>query len=163
MAIDNTYVAIATQTLGSATTSLNFNSISGAYTDLVLIVTGSPTAATQGQFLQFNSDTSTNYSTTYIYGDGTSAASTRTSSQTGIQIGNLTSGVQHNTIVQIMNYSNTTTYKTALSRYNNTANSTGAQVGLWRSTAAITSITVYLNSSTFIAGSTFSLYGIKAA
>jgi hypothetical protein len=63
-----------------------------------------------------------------------------------------------------MNYSNTTTNKTILSRINNAENSTVARVTLWRNTAAIS--TIFLtegNGANFIAGSTFTLYGIKAA
>ena len=69
-------------------------------------------------------------------------------------------------ILQLMNYSNTTTYKTILSRTNAAANGVDATVGLWRSTSAITSIEIGKNSGmsgTFQIGSTFTLYGIKAA
>jgi hypothetical protein len=77
-----------------------------------------------------------------------------------------------NTIVHIMNYSNTTTFKTYLARNNNAATSgtyvgTEAIVGLAQLTAAITSITIGTASGStdynFATGSTFSLYGIKAA
>ena len=74
-------------------------------------------------------------------------------------------------IVQINNYANTSVYKTALIRGNSINPSTSASnattlVGLWRSTAAINSITIYSEGggSYYIAsGSTFTLYGIKAA
>jgi len=62
-----------------------------------------------------------------------------------------------------MNYANSTTNKTVLSRGNNTGNHTIAYVGLWRSTAAITSMLLGTTGSTWMAGSTFTLYGIKAA
>ena len=67
------------------------------------------------------------------------------------------------TNIQIMNYSNTTTYKTALSRSNNANTGTDAIVGLWRSTAAINSIVVLISGNQFATGSTFTLYGIKSA
>jgi hypothetical protein len=38
MAAGNTYTPLATQTLGSAAASVTFSSISGAYTDLVLVL-----------------------------------------------------------------------------------------------------------------------------
>jgi hypothetical protein len=65
-----------------------------------------------------------------------------------------------------MNYSNTTTYKTALNRSNQAAGGVDATVGLWRSTAAIDTIRFYANtngSQNFLTGSTFTLYGIAAA
>jgi len=163
-----TYEAIQTTTLGTAAASYTFSSISGAYTDLVLIcslaiVTGSPEI-----HFRVNSDTATNYSMTILSGNGTAASSLRqTSSSAGIQIGyngvpNTTLGNQ-TSITNIQNYSNTTTYKTAISRSNNAAFGTDAIVGLWRNTAAITSITIKPTSSSFATGSVLTLYGILAA
>jgi hypothetical protein len=65
-------------------------------------------------------------------------------------------------ITHFMNYSNTTTYKTALTR-SNSPYGTEAAVNLWRNTSAITSITLFIQSSTLNAGTTFTLYGIAAA
>ena len=60
-----------------------------------------------------------------------------------------------------MNYANTTTFKTYLARYNATSTQLSDEVALWRSTAAINSITLTAVSANFNAGSTFTLYGIK--
>jgi len=65
----STYTPIATQTLGSATGTVTFTSISGSYTDLVLVITGNTNNPTN-PVLQFNGDTTTNYSHTYISGTG---------------------------------------------------------------------------------------------
>jgi hypothetical protein len=161
MAAGNTYVALATQTLGSAAASVTFSSISGAYTDLILVFNGTE-SANQYVAFQVNSDTGSNYSFTRLYGDGTSAYSSRGSSTT---FGRLGIGDPTNrtlTITHFMNYSNATTYKTVLSRSN--ADFVGAVVNLWRSTAAITSITALTTTAdTFSVGSTFTLYGIAAA
>jgi hypothetical protein len=64
-----------------------------------------------------------------------------------------------------MNYSNTTTYKTTLSRDGNVNQSVvESSVGLWRSTAAINIITMGdFGASTMAAGTTATLYGIAAA
>jgi hypothetical protein len=64
----------------------------------------------------------------------------------------------------IMDYSNSTTFKTVLSRTSNAGNGTGATVCLWRKTPeVITSITIFTESAiNFAIGSTFSLYGIQA-
>ena len=162
-----TYEKIATTTLGSAQNTITFTSISGSYTDLI-IVTNILGVNTTGYAagLQFNSDTGSNYSTTNLYGTGSSVASTRASSQTVMYNLSTDLGFNNsvsNAIIQIMNYSNTTTNKTVLTRWNQADRGTMANVGLWRSTSAITSIDIKLFSTyTFNSGSTFTLYGIKA-
>ena len=154
-----TYEPIATTTLGSAAASYTFSSIPSAWTDLVIIVAGTDSAlAAIG--LQFNSDTGSNYSRTTLSGDGSAASSDRQTSLTSSNIG-LIGTVQSNTIFSIMNYSNSTTYKTALARANVSDSLVRAAVGLWRNTAAITSIKLLSNS--FQTGTTLTLYGIKAA
>jgi hypothetical protein len=65
--------------------------------------------------------------------------------------------------VNVMNYANSTTYKTTLSRADAANEELTAIVGLWRSTAAITSIKVAADAGiNFSTGSTFTLYGIKS-
>lgn len=163
-----TYSAIATTTLGSAAASVSFTSISGSYTDLVLVISarmsgGGGASAIQAQF---NSDTGSNYSFTLLNGDGSSATSARNSNQTQAAIGLATdtAGEFSTNIVQISNYSNTTTYKTLLARAGIASDRVRAIVSLWRSTSAITSITVINNGAVnFVSGSTFTLYGIKSA
>ena len=161
MAAGNTYVAIAEQTLGSAAATVTFSSISGSYTDLVIVISGSVTTGGPNIYLQYNGDTATNYSQTILYGDGSSAGSFRNSTTNKQVIGdaNTTIGT---TIANVMNYSNSTTYKTNLAR-NSMSAYVEAWVGLWRSTSAINSVLIGVTSSTFIAGSTFTLYGIAAA
>jgi len=162
-----TYEPIATNTLGSNTTTITFSTISGAYTDLVLVCQIQKSTAT-GTYLQmrFNSDTGSNYSTTFLSGNGTSAISWRDSNRTDINL-DYYAAPQNNswTIrnISINNYSNTTTYKTVLNRANDASQGTDAGVHLWRSTAAISTITLTMPSNDFITGSTFTLYGIKAA
>ena len=160
----STYTPIATQTLGSAAASVTFSSISGTYTDLILVVAGQATGAQRNLLLQFNGDTASNYSATILYGDGSSAGSVRVTSQTSANVGGIDSTSQSNTIAHIMNYSNSTTYKTILGHGNSASNIVAAKVALWRSTSAITSIVAFLAASdTFTAGSTFTLYGVKSA
>ena len=160
-----TYIPLATQTLGSAAASVTFSSIPGTYTDLVLVIAGIfSTAGSTSVVLQLNSDTGTNYSNTFIYGNGTSVTSGRGSNQTNMQLGYMSGSAQTNTIINLMNYSNTTTFKTALGRGNSMPDFTIARVALWRNTAAVTSIKVLPDSAlNFDTGSTFSLYGIASA
>ena len=151
-----TYDKIATNTLGSTSSSVTLSSIPATYTDLVLVVDSTITDGSVDFLLRINGDSSINYSRTYMYGDGTSAVSGRNTS-----IDRIGSGTK--LIYHFMNYANTTTNKTVLGRYGTAGSLTLAQAALWRSTAAITSITMLLPSSTFTVGSTFTLYGIKAA
>lgn len=169
MAAGSTYTPIATTTLGSAQSSVTFNSFSG-YTDLVIIINnvkhsfgGSSTV--RDDLLQFNSDTGSNYSLTQLYGDGSSAGSVRYSNQTAVQTDYpmASASAGGTIIVNINNYSNSTTYKTVLQR-TNTPDRVSAYVNLWRNTAAITSIKVGPSGSyTMSAGTVITLYGILAA
>ena len=169
MAAGSTYTPLATQTLSSDTASISFSSISGAYTDLVIIAQFGQTTGGNAVGMQFNSDTANNYSITSFYGNGTTAASDKLANTShiwgayNIAPSSVVSGVAK---WNIQNYSNATTYKTALCRYdNNDASYPGASavVGLWRSTAAITTITIKPSAGSLKSGSTFSLYGIAAA
>jgi hypothetical protein len=163
MAAGATYTPIATQTLGSSAATVTFSSISGAYTDLKLVFTGVVGSGGDAFYLRFNGDSATNYSNTELKGSGTAASSARYSSVTYMYaLGNGLSANQTNVIVDINNYSNATTYKTGLFRYNDANGYVAATIGLWRSTSAITSISI--NSlGAYTTGSTFTLYGIKAA
>ncbi len=159
-----TYEKIATTTLSSNASSITFNSISQNYTDLVFITSGASQPAGGGSIsLRFNGDTASNYSYIYVFGGGSGSGSTGA-------FGNVSGCLvnRHNTTegsgwASIMNYSNTTTYKSLISRGggNNIAIMLG---GMWRSTAAITSISCAMESGPgFATGFTATLYGIKAA
>ena len=167
-----TYEPIATYTVPSAQANYTFTSIPSTYTDLVLIGSAKSSLTTTTQVkLTFNSDTTTNYSWTRLLGDGSAASSARGTTQAYVEVGyiagNSGSPSPDMFILQIQNYANTTTYKTLLSRWQsmNAANAyVAAVVGLWRKTPeAITSITLTPTSANFDTGSTFTLYGIKAA
>ena len=76
MAAGNTYTPIATNTLSSATASVTFSSISGVYTDLVLVITPTiPTGAYDILMRVGNGtvDSGTNYSVTRVSGTGSAA------------------------------------------------------------------------------------------
>ena len=163
----STYTPIATSTLGTVTNSVTFSSIAGTYTDLVLVFNGGVTSGTVNFTMRYNSDSATNYSNTDLTGDGSAATSHGTSNTSNIlcnYYGYLTPDQNTNILINITNYSNSTTYKTNLTRSNNAGNGTAATVGLWRSTAAITSIQCIASGGiNFSVGSTFTLYGVKSA
>ena len=161
----NTYVALKTETIAVATPSITFDltGISG-YTDLVLVGSGTIATGLQSIVMRFNGDTGSNYSFTYLIGNGTSAFSGRAANTTFALAGICEPPTISNFLVQIQNYSNSTTYKTVLSRRNLSASFVTSDVSVWRNTAAITSITLFPeNSVNFAVGSTFNLYGIANA
>ena len=166
MAAGSTYTPIATTTANGSVNSITFNSFSG-YTDLVLIFLGKVSSGSGDLGLRFNSDTGTNYSYTWLSSQagGTSGRGTSTSSITLTEYSYLDNTRDTLSITNIMNYSNATTYKSILTRGNKTGYGVDAKVGLWRSTSAITSITLFSTGSNpnFESGSTFTLYGISAA
>ena len=162
-----TYEKIATTTIsGTSTTTVTLSSISSSYTDLVLVLRGG--CDNSSMRMQFNSDTGSNYSTTLMAGTGSAANATRQTGQDAILITGAygTQTAASNTITHIMNYSNATTFQTVYSRCNQggTSGATEAFVGLWRNTAAVTtiSLTAINGIGTWFNGSTVNLYGIKA-
>lgn len=160
MAAGSTYTPIATTTLGSTTASYTFSSIPSTYTDLRVVINGNLTSL-EDIGVRFNGDSGTNYSYTGLTGTGSSATSGRQSNQNYAYVGSL-DGSASMTSYDFMNYSNATTYKTFLNRTSAAGWVVYARVGLWRSTAAINSISLTPVNS-FATGTTLTLYGIKAA
>jgi hypothetical protein len=157
-----TYTPIASITLGATASSVTFSSIPQTYTDLVLVGSVNTTAGLD-YWYRLNGDTGTNYSNTRLSGNGSTASSFRAASASLIYLNAATASGQHNFTMHLMNYSNTTTNKTQLIRFDNAGTDTILRVGLYRSTAAISTVLIQTDSSTFTAGSTFNLYGILGA
>ena len=169
MASARTYDQLAYSVLGGAVATVTFSSISGSYTDLQLVV--SSTNATAPTFLgiYFNGDTATNYSYRYLKGDRTSVTggSTQTSASLVLAQSTESTTTPSLMVVDVFQYANTTPYKTVIAQHASDQSASGGvtvSCGLWRNTAAITSITIRNNNSyNFNVGSTFALYGIKSA
>jgi len=160
-----TYEPIARNTLTGNQTDVTFSSISSIYTDLVLILnTGSSTGAAAA-LMQFNGDTGNNYSFIQMWGPNSSTAYSESQATASyIDMQSVGTTVLHSNICNIMSYSQTSKYKGLITRaYDANNNRWYQSLGTWRSTAAINQIKIYLNTGQFIAGSTFSLYGIKGA
>jgi hypothetical protein len=165
VAAGTTYTSLATQTLSSNTATITFSSISQSYTDLVIVVNGGQSVATANAYFQFNNDTTALYSNVYMSGNGTTAVTARVADQNFIRMDyyGWETSLNGNAIINIQNYSNTTTYKTALIRYNTAGYGTSAIVGTWRSTSAINRVDIKSEAYAWLSGSTFTLYGIAAA
>lgn len=160
-----TYTLIASTTVaGTSTTNVTFSSIPATYTDLVLVA---QYKAVGNNYLmcRFNGDTGSNYSRTELRGDGSSATSQRLSNESYAYITSIyaAAGELGTFILNLNDYSNTTTFKTVISRGNNNSTGTGVNANLWRSTSAINTILVTPIGNGYDVGSTFKLYGIEAA
>lgn len=162
-----TYEPIATTTLGSATNTFTFSTISGSYTDLRLVIVTTPSTSLQ-VFMRFNGISTTTYSGTEFRADGSSAGSDRYTNDTGAYFtwGYLVTSAQPVLLTaDIFSYAGATN-KTLLTTMGQDRNGTGVLergVHLWRSTSAITSIETRTTTGNFGVGTTATLYGIKAA
>lgn len=174
-----TYEAIATYTIPSSTTNYTFTSIPSTYTDLELVAVAKGTGA--GDYLEIRMgngsvDTGSNYSYVDIYASGSTGSM-------GSGAGNPISfiylhgfGAMLNSTntgpmfakATIFDYANTTTHKKVLiksagirdgSGYSHTAE---MMMGSWRSTSAVNTLQVLAGNYSMAAGTTLTLYGIKA-
>jgi len=159
MAAGNTYTQIASTTVGTATNTITFSSIPSTYTDLVVIMNGTATVAADVYFYYNSDTTNSNYSNTYFYGNGSTVGTGRDPIP---GVGTFYTTVT-NIIANVMNYSNSTTYKTAINRSDTAASAVIARVMMWRNTAAINQLVIKQSSGNFNTGATFSIYGITAA
>ena len=158
-----TYEPIATTTLSTAG-AITFTSIPSTYTDLILVISGNNINSTAQLYMRLNSDGGSNYGTTYMYGNGSSAGSSNQSpySFAAASRGTMTSE-QFTSIVHFMNYANTSIRKTFLVRTSQSNSETYASADQWSSTSAISSITFSQTLGNMAVGTTATLYGIKAA
>jgi len=172
----NTYTLIASNTLSSSASSITFSAIPNTFTDLVVkssARSASSTSDRDGFKLSFNEtlSSSTAYSSTQIYGDGSTASSTRSSNNDYIFLrshldrNGLTASTFGNSEIYIPNYNASTTHPVGafgVAENNATAGYLSAEGGLYGTAESITSIKLQtLSGSQFVSGSSFFLYGIK--
>ena len=163
----STYEPIATTTLGSATATITFSSISSAYTDLRLVFVYTTNTANRTLQIRYNNDSSALYSSTRLWGDGTTVTTDRNTNGTEliVQTASTSATIPVYFEADIFSYAGST-YKTGLfgdAGDKNGSGQVGKCVGLWRSTSAITAVRITAQSSYFVNGSTANLYGIAAA
>jgi hypothetical protein len=168
-----TYEPIATTTISSATPSYTFSSIPATYTDLKLITTirSDRGGYSAELFIQMNGITTSSYSNLSLRGDGTTATSNFIANETSISGTNICADLADSNlftlaIIDFFSYAgstNKTIFATSGSQPRSIENYSRAVVGLFRSTAAITSITLSTSGTNIMAGTVISLYGIKAA
>ncbi len=163
----NTYVAIATTTVGSGGASdITFSSITGTYTDLLLKISARHTTnETSNDILLTLNGSTSNFTAKRLYGDGSSASSDTNSQRVGITVGaSATASTFGSTDAYFPNYAGSTN-KSFSSDMVGENNATLAYsiltAGLWSDTSAITSIKIAPASGSFVQHTTATLYGIK--
>jgi hypothetical protein len=171
----NTYIAIATVTVGSGgASSIDFTSIPATYTDLCLLYSIRSAGSYDNVSIRFNSNTSS-YSTRRLLGNGSSVSSDTASGVSGnpgsaalcgaIPGTSQTANTFGNQLVYIPNYASSN-YKSVSCDSVDENNATGANTeltaSLWSNTSAITSIRLLgYHGNNFAQYSTATLYGIK--
>ena len=166
------FESITTTTLSTATASVTFSSIPATYKHLQLRCLARTNRADVSDQLriQINSDTASNYSTHSLSCDGASATAGGTANETYMFLGraagaSASASIFGVTVIDIVDYANTSKYKTfrglAGTDFNGSGN-VSLLSGAWRNTAAITSVQVTFIGSLMSEYSHFALYGIKA-
>lgn len=162
-----TYDLIETVTLTSSG-SVTFTSIDGSYRDLILVCEFvAPNTWAVPSKLVVNSDTGSNYSRTYMYGNNTNYNAGTQTGLTSLPLYLLSAAQEDQrqlVTVDIMDYSNTSKHKSVIMRAGNAyRKALDFAVMKWASTSAITSLEVggTVGQPT-AAGSTFSLFGVVA-
>ena len=167
----NTYTLIQAVTLTSAAATIEFTSIPQTYTDLLYKISARMSVDTASVFLRFNG-TTTDGSTLWIDGDGTSATGNLDSSYQygpvhGVVNSSKTANVFGNAEIYISNYTSSkhkSSSTDGVTEHNATATTMALGASRWANTAAITSIQlVSAAGGNFVQYSTAYLYGISNA
>ena len=164
----NSYESIATATVGAGgQTTISFTSIPSTYKHLQLRWIGRNTSTTNS-IIKINFDTADTSYWHLLYGDGSAAASTATSAASPVignqPLSNVAANIFGAGVLDILDYQNTNKYKTLRSLAGYDTSGGGYMLmysGLWKSTSAITTITIASGANDFAQYSSFALYGIK--
>jgi hypothetical protein len=152
---------------------ITFSSIPTTYTHLQIRATirGNYSSANMSSTIVLNGDTAANYAQHQLLGNGGTVTASGTANTTSISPINYpaasgTTNAFNGVIIDILDYKNTNKNKTIkyFNGYHN-GSTYGASLnsGLWRSTAAISSITFTAAVGSYVSATRFSLYGIRGA
>lgn len=160
---------LATLTLSANAGPIIFSNLpQTGYRDLMLVVNATTQNGSGIIYVTFNATYPNAISSTIITGNGSTASSSRWTSNDKIDFVTASSSVPSTIVSHFLNYSNTSTNKTIVSRFSGNFGGSGT-TRLYASTlyqtAGITGfqINTQTGSDKFLPGSTFSIYGIKAA
>ncbi len=160
--------------LTAVAATIDFTAIPATYKHLVVTLTARADGAYPDTdiYLTFNGDTGANYDDQYLSSTGTTGGNSSTLAGAHIRAGltagaNAPAGVYAETTIDVLNYANTTPRKTVSAKTYDHGSDTGAgfmieEAGQWRSTAAITRLTLTPGSGNFAAGTVATLYGVDS-
>lgn len=161
------YDLLETQVLTSSASSVTFSSIPQDYKHLQIRYVSQNSSATVNQ-IQLNGDTGSNYDRHNLYGDGSNVYASAVNTTTYWQFvtpftsdGTSLFGIG---VLDILDYSNTSKNTTGrlLAGLDRSSNKQIRLLsGLWRNTAAVTSVGLNANGNSFVPGSRFSLMGVR--
>jgi hypothetical protein len=155
------YTPLATVTLDSSTSAITFSSIPATYRDLALVVNGSLNGLA-GMRARINGDTGNNYSRVAIRGQAAGASSLSGLATEFILMSGLDTDERFILAIDFMDYSATDKHTTLLCR-TDSVGQVDARALRWANTSAVTSIFLFPhNDGQMNAGTTLSLYGVKA-
>lgn len=157
-------------TAGQPSVVFDVSTLASTYKHLQLRIVGrTDRTASGGDYirLRFNADTGTNYSFHSLTGNGSNVVSENAVNATAMHFERLGSSDLATSnygalVVDMLDLFSTTKYKTTRNFGGVATNYVMLQSGNWRSTSAVTAVNVVVGGgSNFVAGSRFSLYGIK--
>lgn len=169
----DSYELIGTITLTSSQPSITFTGIPASqykHLQIRAVARTDRSATSDNAHIRFNGDTATNYFAHILYGANSSAASGAYASQAfiycaGILANSSPAGAFGTMTIDILDAFSSSKYKTIKSVSGFTNSSTDNMVsmwsGTWGSTTAISSLTITGVVGNFVAGSKFSLLGIR--
>jgi hypothetical protein len=157
-----TYDSISSTTLTSNQSSIVLSSIPQTYTDLRLVFYGTSTNNAQAQ-VRFNSDSSSSYSYQSLTGTSTTISGDKYNSAAELYMSYYAfSSIPASCTMDIFSYAGST-QKFILMQSSVDPTGIARVVSLYRSTTAISSITIINPGFSFQSGTTVSLYGITRA
>ncbi len=163
------YELISSTILTGTSSQIDFTSIASTYKHLQIRMTMRNSGTSVLAYTRLNSDSSALYSSHRLAGTGSSVASSAWTNGTELYTAVITESTTTanaftGAIVDILDYASTSKNKTLRFFYGSQGSSStplGIYSGLYQSTSAISTISIFPETGSFVSGSRFSLYGIK--
>ena len=169
------YDLLETEILTGSQASVTFSSLGDYASDyqhlqIRAVMRSNRAATSSGAGIRFNSDSTTNYTRHFLEGNGSSVSSTGLANTDFADFSSVlgstsTANSFAAAVVDLLDVFETSKYTTVrrLDGAASTFNVINLGSGVWRDTDALTDIEIFDRFSTFVTGSRFSLYGLKAS